>query len=86
VEMTQKTTSREKNQENVENALANLGTSRRVLRMVWLRINQAINMFGAVDLLNPALDDITEAEERVAEAQHQFSEFWDKGQKNGWWE
>ena len=84
--MTQKTTAREKNQENVENALANLGTSRMVLKMVKLRISQAMRSNGLSGLLGPALDDVDEVDQRVTKAQAEFSEIWYRGQEKGWWE
>ena len=52
-----------------EGALANLGTARVLLGLVEVRVRHALQSGGMAALLIPALDDLTQADEYIHNAQ-----------------
>ncbi|MBN1348400.1 hypothetical protein JXJ21_03260 [candidate division KSB1 bacterium] len=82
--MSQKTSSREWNQERVENTLSNLAVSLRMLADVRIRLRQAMIRAGLQSLLEPAVEYIDRVSRNLEQAIAEFSEFWEKAEAEGW--
>ena len=71
-------------QQTIESPMFYLGTTLVSLELVDLRVKQAIDRTGLVELLGPARDDIHSIIQNIKKTQSLLKPIWQDGQSKRW--
>ena len=75
---------KDERQQRIENDLARMGAALARLEHDKIRVENAIEVTGKMDLLGPILHDLDLVVRAIRANQQALRDEWEKGQKTGW--